>query len=275
MKKRLAALAMVTLALSGCAQLLRGAIIQAQAAQPISTEQEIAIGNAAAERLLSNPEVQLYQGEQVTAYVARIGKGIADLTPRKTLPWSFQVLESKDKNALSLPGGKIYITTGSLQAMENEAQLAGVLAHEIAHITQRHGIDQVKRAMVAQGILVSTLGTSPRAAQVAGIIAAEIVLRGYGRDAEYDADRQGAIYASQANYDPRALIRFLQLLGSGEAPGWLTPIETHPPINDRIKRLNLQIAESRLPGNVLNTAQYKASTAPLKTSASLLRVGRK
>lgn len=249
----------------GCAQLLRGGAVAAKAAIPISTEQEIALGSSGVQELLRDPRNKLYDNPQVNAYVTRIGREMAGHSGRPELPWTFYVLESPDRNAMAMPGGFIFVTTGALQAMQNEAQLAGVLGHEVGHVAKRHGIDQIKRALVAQGIVIGTLGSSPQAAQIAGAVVAEIVLRGYGREAEFEADKIGAEYMAQENYAPQQLAEFLKILAQGgQTPGWLAPLTTHPPVAERVAELNQVIASEQLKGATLDAEEFKAATGPLQ-----------
>ncbi|HBN09289.1 MAG TPA: hypothetical protein DD435_11810 [Cyanobacteria bacterium UBA8530] len=248
----------------GCYRLLLGGLFAAQAAAPISDQQEIAIGQAGVEQILAKPENRLYREPRVNAYVSEVGGEMARQTGRANLPWQFFILESPQKNAFSLPGGKIFVTTGILRSMDNRAQLAGVLGHEAGHIGARHGIAELKRALLARGVLISALGDTPMAGQIAGRLAAELVLRGYGRQAEFEADELGATYSSKANYDPRQLEIFLSDLGkSGESPAWLSPLETHPPIKERIERLENFIQKKNLGGSRIEAIPFKADMAPL------------
>lgn len=267
MRKLVAMLMLATTVsvVGGCAQVVRGGAVAAQAALPISTEQEIAIGRAGVQQLLQDPKHKLYENPQVTSYVTGIGRLMAKHADRPELPWTFYVLDSADRNAMALPGGFIFVTTGALQAMENEAQLAGVLGHEVAHVAARHGVDQIKRTLVAQGIVISALGTSPEAAQIAGTVVAELVLRGYGREAELESDRLGVRYMAQEGYAPQQLGAFLRILAQGgDTPGWLAPLTTHPPVDQRVARLDQVIVSQKLKGNKLEPREFKAATGPLQ-----------
>lgn len=251
--------------MTGCAQLLVGGLTAAQALQPISDEQEVAIGNAAVQKLLSDPRFRLYEGEALNRYVAGIGTALAQDTSRANLPWRFGIVDSPDLNAFALPGGVVMVTTGALKAMKNEAELAAVLAHEIGHVVERHGIEQLKRAMVAQGLAIAALGSSPQIAQAAGSIALQIVLNGYGRDAEFEADRLGTTLAAKLGYDPRALSGFLQTIAAhgGETPGWLVPLSTHPTVQQRIQRIDAVIREQKLTGSLTRAETFRRQIVPL------------
>ena len=254
-----------SLGMTGCAQLLIGGITAAQALQPISDEQEVAIGNSALQQMAADPKFQLYGGEALNQYVAQIGVRLAKETSRPNLPWRFGIVVSDDLNAFALPGGIICVTTGALKAMRNEAELAAVLAHEIGHVVERHGIDQLKRAMVAQGLAIAALGTSPEIAQAAGSIALQIVLNGYGREAEFEADRYGAQLAAKDGYNPVALVGFLETIAArgGETPGWLVPLSTHPSVEQRVQAIQQLVREQKLTGSKTNADAFKRQTAPL------------
>lgn len=268
MKKTLFTSALVALALSvsGCAQLLVGGLTAAQALQPISEAQEIQIGQAAAQEVLSDPKVRLYPDAQVDAYVTRVGARMAARSERPGLPWEFRVIQDPSLNAFALPGGQIFITTGALKAMKNEAELAGVLGHEVAHVAHKHGLDKLKQAMVAQGLLIAALGSSPELLQQAGKIALQLVLNGYGRAAELEADRYGTLYEARESYDPHALANFLQTLTatSGETPAWLGALSTHPSLAERLETIRQTIAQNHLSGGQARQAEFLAGTAPLR-----------
>lgn len=250
----------------GCAQVLLGGLVAGQALAPISDEQEIAIGRSAAQEVLADPKTPAFANTQVASYVQGVGMKVAQRSERPGLPYQFHVIASSELNAFALPGGQIFITTAALKAMKNEAELAGVLAHEVTHVAHRHGIEQLRRAMLAQGIAIAALGSTPALAQQAGKIALELVLKGYSRTAEDDADRYGAIFSSGASYDPNGLSTFLDTLAQtlGDTPKAFEPLSDHPIISERIKRISQIIAEQRLTGAQLNTETYLSQTQPVR-----------
>ncbi len=268
MKKTLFAstLALATLASTGCAQLLLGGLTAAQALQPISDEQEIEIGRGAAHEVLNDSKTEVYTHSGVNAYVQGVGKRMAARSERPSLPWEFRVIQDPALNAFALPGGQIFITTGALKAMKNEAELAGVLGHEVAHVAHKHGIEKLKQAMVAQGVAIATLGSSPQIAQQAGSIALQLVLNGQGRSAELQADRYGTIYGAGESYSPPALGDFLKTIhaSSGATPTWLGALSTHPPLEERLETIRQTIEENRLSGSVIRQSEFLAATAPLR-----------
>lgn len=268
MKKPLlaACLALLTLANTGCAQLLLGGLTAAQALQPITEEQEIEIGQSAAQEVINDPKTVIYTNPDVTAYVAAVGMRIAAQSERPNLPWEFRVVVDDDLNAFALPGGQIFITTGALKAMKNEAELAGVLGHEVAHVAHKHGITKLQQAMVAQGLAIATLGSSPALLRQAGAIALQLVLNGQGRQAELEADRYGAIYESSVNYNPNALGDFLTTIDSatGGTPEWLGVLSTHPPLSERLETIRATILLNRLSGTETRQAEFLLGTTKLR-----------
>lgn len=268
MKKTLLAttLAVMTLATSGCAQLLLGGLTAAQALQPITDEQEIEIGRSAAHEVLNDSKTRVYTHSGVNAYVREVGMRMASRSERPTLPWEFRIVEDPALNAFALPGGQIFITTGALKAMKNEAELAGVLGHEVAHVAHKHGIEKLRQAMIAQGIATATLGSTPQVAQQAGAIALTLVLNGQGRNAELEADRYGTMYEARENYNPQALGDFLRTIDStsGGTPAWLGALSTHPPLNERLETIRLTIEQHKLSGALMRASEYLTATSPLR-----------
>ncbi len=250
----------------GCAQILLGGLVAGQALTPITDEQEIAIGQSAAQEVLADPKTPAYTNTQVTSYVQSVGSTVAQRSDRPGLPYRFHVIASSELNAFALPGGQIFVTTAALKAMQNEAELAGVLAHEVTHVAHRHGIDQLRRAMLAQGIAIAALGSTPALAQQAGKIALDLVLKGYSRTAEDDADRYGAIFSNAASYNPSGLPSFLNTLATtlGDTPKAFEPLSDHPIISERVKRIEQVIAEQRLSAAQVNAETFLSQTQPVR-----------
>ncbi|HEY9855812.1 MAG TPA: M48 family metalloprotease, partial [Stenomitos sp.] len=182
------------------------------------------------------------------------------------LPYEFHVITSSELNAFALPGGQIFVTTAALKAMKNEAELGGVLAHEVTHVAHKHGIDQLRRAMLAQGIAIAALGSTPAIAQQAGKIALELVLKGFSRTAEDEADRYGARFTSAAGYDPHGLSSFLQTLAQtmGDTPKAFEPLSDHPIISERVQHITETISEWQLTGTEVSAQTFLNQTQPLR-----------
>lgn len=251
--KRLVPIAALTAALSMPVQppaeaitvndVLRGAVIAAQGLF-ISEADEIALGRATAQKILQQkPQVN---DPALQAYVTRIGQQVAAVSDRPKLPYQFFILDDKEVNAFAAPGGFIFVTTGALRFMQEESQLAGVLGHEIAHVAKKHSVNAIRKALVAQGVASAVLGDNQsQLIAIAANIGATLILKGFDRKAELEADHVGALYAYRANYDPRSLTRFLGALGKahGEPPQWLLPVADHPRSDDRVTRLNAYLAQ--------------------------------
>lgn len=185
----------------------------------ISEARELEIGREMHEKILAS--VPIYDDEALTAYVDEVGQRIARSADRPDLDYTFTILDSPDINAFALPGGFVYINRGLLTYLQTEAQLAAVLAHEIGHITARHGVRRdtaQKGAGIGTGILsvlsVLTTGTNV-VGDVAGLYASAAVM-GYGREMELEADRFGARYLYSAGYDPEAMVEVIGVLKNHE-----------------------------------------------------------
>lgn len=249
-----------------CSQILAGGLVAGQALLPISDDQEIQIGKAAAKEVLADPKTPAYVNTEVNAYVNAVGKKVAARSDRPDLPYTFNIVNSSELNAFALPGGEIFITTAALKAMKNEAELAGVLAHEVVHVARKHGTDGLRAAMVAQGITTAALGSTPALVQQAGKIAADLVLKGHSRGLESDADRYGAIYTNAAGYDPHGLGTFLTTLAqtSGDTPKAFEVFGDHPVISERVSNLEAQIAQQALNNRTQDAETFISRTAPLR-----------
>jgi len=231
----------------------------------VSVPQEIEIGRE------QNAQVRKRMAEvgdrEVTAYVARIGQRLAKAAPGAKYPYSFQVADAADINAFSLPGGPVWINRGVLRAAGNESQVAGVLAHEIAHIAQRHAADQLTKTLLAKwslGMLGAMLGNAGGAgtAQAAGAMMANGVFLKFSRDDERDADRVGLQIMRRAGWDPRGMIELFETLRREAArdPGAVEVFfSTHPSPQDRIARLRRAAAPARQA--VRDTAAFRAVKA--------------
>src|SRR5690606_32743729 len=171
------------------------------------------------EKILAS--VPIYDDEALIAYVDEVGQRIVRSADRPDLDYTFIILDSPDINAFALPGGFVYINRGLLTYLQTEAQLAAVLAHEIGHITARHGVRRdtaQKGAGIGTGILsvlsVLTTGTNV-VGDVAGLYASAAVM-GYGREMELEADHFGAKYLYNSGYDPQAMVEVIGVLKNHE-----------------------------------------------------------
>ncbi len=198
----------------------------------VSESQEIAMGMQAAQQ--TKAQIGPYQDSTWQSYVSTLGLQLAAKSERPQLPWAFTVVDDPAVNAFALPGGFIFVTRGILTHMNSEAELAGVLGHEIGHVTARHSATQMSRAQLAQ--LGLGLGTvlRPDMAQYMGVLSTglQLLFLKYTRDDETQADMLGFRYSLRSGYDPHAMLDLFSMLQGVEAasgqerlPTWAT---THP-----------------------------------------------
>jgi predicted Zn-dependent protease len=213
----------------------------------MSEQEEIQIGRQADAEI--RKQMGLYDNPALQEYVRSLGARLVTAAHRPGLPWTFAVVDEAAVNAFALPGGFIYVTRGIVPFMRNEAELAGVLGHEIGHVDARHSAEAYSRQLGAglglavAGILVPE--TQPLQG-VAGAGLGVLFLR-YGREAELESDRLGVRYTSMTGWDPRGvpgmlstLARLDQANGSTRGiPNWAL---THPPAADRVQRLDEVVA---------------------------------
>ncbi len=217
----------------------------------IGEGKEISMGREADPQIVE--QMGLYQDEALQQYISSLGKKLAATSERPKLPWTFRLIDDPVVNAFALPGGFIYITRGILANLTSEAQLAGVMGHEIGHVTARHSVEQMSRAQLAQVGLGVGMVLRPELQPFANAASSGLGLLflKFGRDDEKQADDLGLRYMMRAGYDPRPLpnvFRMLdkttQLAGGRGTPEWLS---THPNPANRSQRLEQEIAALNQP----------------------------
>jgi predicted Zn-dependent protease len=226
----------------------------------VSVSDEIAIGRQANAQV--RRQVPELTDDLVRDYVADLGRALVRATPGPRYPYSFSVADYRELNAFALPGGPVWIHRGVLQAATSERQVVGVLAHEIAHVAQRHAAEQLTQAMVANGLLGllgALLGNDggARAARIGASLLANGVFLKFSRDDEIEADRVGAEIMHRAGWDPRGLAEFMQILRreQGRDPSAVeTFFSTHPSPEGRLERLEREAA--RLGGGRRDTGRF-------------------
>lgn len=215
------------------------------ATREVDEKQEAEIGSeyaavlVGASPLLSNPEVE--------RYVNRVGRWLSLNSERPGLDWQFGVLDTGTVNAFSTPGGYVLISRGLLERMRNEAELAGVLAHEIAHVVKKHHLNAMRKGkgmeagVNALSIYLDQQGQRSAQAKeklVSGL--KEVMLRGLDKDDEFEADRMGVVIAARAGYDPFGLPSVVQMLQSlnPKDSDLALMFETHPDPGSRLDALD-------------------------------------
>ena len=229
----------------------------------MSEQEEIALGKQSDAEI--RQQMGVYEDRALQQYVDRIGQRLARQSYRPNLPWTFTVVDEPAVNAFALPGGFIYVTRGILPFLRNEAELAGVLGHEIGHVDGRHSVDQYSRQVLTQGALAGASVFLPKwqSALGAGSVAAQFAFLKFGRDAELEADRLGVNYASGGGWAPRAMEGVLGTLGrldaaQGERRGVPNWAMTHPPAEDRVIKIQDAVtAATSKGGTATNPAEYE------------------
>ncbi|SMP02544.1 Peptidase family M48 [Desulfurobacterium pacificum] len=211
----------------------------------IPTSQEVAIGRQAAAEI--ERKAKLCKDPVINRYVQEVGQKIVAVCGRHDITYHFKVIESDELNAFSLPGGWVYIYTGLLKHLDNEAELAFVLGHEVGHIVGRHAI---RRLQLIYGInLLLSLAFREHQPTVAEKeilnVLYRIVVAGYSRKEEFEADAMGAYFTGKAGWNPVASVETIKLLDSlmKFKPNGITELfMDHPTNRERIERLNRLIS---------------------------------
>jgi predicted Zn-dependent protease len=202
---------------------------------------EIALGREWSGRLLS--QYPVISNDSLQRYVNLVGLWVARQSRRATLPWTFGVVESDDINAFSAPGGYVFVTKGLYALLRNEAELAGVLGHEIAHVNLRHHVRLMqKERLLEKGKNFLAGQTRHDALKELAGTGAEISARAFDKDAEFECDRTGVEYAARAGYDPFAYLEVIDRIGASDRADRLSLLfKTHPHPRDRIAALEASI----------------------------------
>ncbi len=216
-----------------------------------SEAEEIAMGREADAEI--SAEMAMVDDAGLQSYVRDLGLRLAATSERPRLPWSFKVMDDPEVNAFALPGGFVYVTRGILGHLTSEAELAGVIGHEIGHVTAQHGVNQLSKQQLAGGGLLLGMILVPEmaeAADVASLGLGALFLK-YSRDDERQADDLGLRYMAGSGYEVRELPKVFALLGKvgaaeggGRLPNWLS---SHPDPGAREARAGTLIAERSYP----------------------------
>lgn len=208
----------------------------------VTEPQEIELGGGIASSLLG--AAPLLDNPAVQRYVNRVGRWIALQSERPDLPWHFGVLDDADINAFAAPGGYVFITKGLLARMNNEAELAGVLAHEISHVLRKHHLQALKKGARRELLAdladdaIKSHGGDERLSKLVSA-GTELYARGLDKEDEFESDRMGVVLAARAGYDPYGLPAVLQTLQSiNPADSNLALMfKTHPSFDKRLELL--------------------------------------
>ena len=243
------------------------ALVAACATNPVTGRRELALMSEAQEISIaqeSDPQIKaemgVYNDPELQSYVSEIGLRMAKISERPNLPWRFTVVDVPAVNAFAVPGGGIYITRGIMPFLDSEAELAGVIGHEIGHVTARHSAQQYTRQISGQVGLLA-LGIFVPAARPFGQLSGQalgVLFLRYGRDDELQADQLGARYESTLGWDPAGVPAFLSTLGrldeaAGDrrgVPNWLS---THPEPLSRVTEIQPTVDQLKAAGAGFST----------------------
>ncbi|MEE9316125.1 MAG: M48 family metallopeptidase [bacterium] len=240
----------------------------------VSTKQEVALGKATAQQVVN--EFGVYDDPELDKYINEVGQKLANVCERKKITYYFTVLDTPMVNAFAAPGGFIFVTRGILREMDDEAQLAGVVAHEIGHVVWRHGAKRLEKAFGYSAIiLLGEILTKKDLSQLRQYTSFlfSLMLQGYSRKNEFEADNAGVRYSLAAGYDPKGISDFFEKLKAMEKrppTKFETLFRSHPPTGDRIERIQLYLeqVEFEETGLVRNQEKFKRLTQNLPAEES-------
>jgi beta-barrel assembly-enhancing protease len=256
-----------------------GILKRAQQVQELrmTAEEERQLGEAVSDRVRKRYGV--VQDVNVHRYVTLVGTGVAQAAGSSDLSWTFIVLDTDAVNAFAAPGGFVHITRGALALVQDEAELAGVLGHELVHVTEKHTIRAIqKNKSIQMGADEKLSGNTALLNQVAENVYLDILEKGFGRSEENESDEKGVIAANKVGYAPQGLHRFLTRLQernkeSKEKRGLFA---SHPEMKERLERLTKQIASQKLSATATLADRYRKNvsyTPVAMTAIALVEAG--
>ena len=253
--------------LAGCGSTVQNPVTGQKERTVLDEKGEIALGQREQQQVLK--EYPVYANTRVQAYVNALGQRLARLSHRSDLTWHFTVLDSPEINAFALPGGYVYVTRGILAYLDSEAELAGVMGHEIGHVTARHGAQRATRqqdaglGVLAASVLGAVLesrgvGGAGRVASEVSQVAAAGYVASYGREQELQADGLGAEYLARSQFDPQTMVHVIRVLKDQEqfaadqaraqgrpAPAGSNWLASHPSNDQRLQAISNLAAQYR------------------------------
>jgi predicted Zn-dependent protease len=238
----------------------RKAIVKTSAAvrstfSDITEEEEYYIGRGVAALVLA--QYPAYHNDSLTRYINTVGQSVVAFSdrPETYAGYHFVILDSDEVNALAAPGGFVFVTRGLLRRCTNEEMLAAVLAHEVGHVAAKHGLQSIKKSRLIDAFKVIGQQAAERYGPeqlsqlttifegALGDVVDTLIIRGYDRKYEYEADDMAVKYVAATGYSPQGLADFLQTMvgdhGAEQGKGWF---KTHPPADQRVERVKTKIA---------------------------------
>lgn len=238
----------------------------------IGESQELAMGAEQYTPTQQTQGGQFYIDPELTLYVSEVGHKLAEVSDRPELPYEFVVLNNSVPNAWALPGGKIAVNRGLLTELDDEAQLASVLGHEIVHAAARHSVQRMQQGMLISAG-VAGLGFALTDNEWAGLlmggaaVGAQLALAQYGQGDELESDHYGILYMKEAGYDPQAAVELQELfleMSEGQQAGFIDGLfATHPPSAKRVRE-NSELVRKIGGGGYRGADVYRQKTATLR-----------
>ena len=257
-------LACLLTAQAACGGMLPGVMRSAPHFSPgfnlFTPEQDIELGRHSAVEIES--QLPLVEDEKVNAYVNALGQRLAARAPGYGFPYKFAVVDAREVNAFALPGGYVFVNAGAIAAARSEGELAGILAHEISHVSMRHGTTQATKSYLTRiglGLLGAVTGGHEtelgRLVGSFGVTSASAISLKFGRAAETEADIEGARLLAEAGYDPRDMAAFFQNLAARTGPRTGEMLGDHPDPADRAADITAATGSLTLTGKPLHDSE--------------------
>ena len=216
--------------------ILKQSVNTLQALQPIAYKEEKAIGGRLAVEVFSRYG-GAYDDPELLRYITLVGQAVADVSSRPDIDYHFAILNTEHPNAFATPGGYVFVSIGLLRMIENEAQLAGVLAHEVAHISQKHALQTLERSRSLQGVSSLTLAVMDKNPGMLDKLIDEVsnvlFTKGLDKNLEFEADKYGREFAYRMGYYPGGLQNFIHKLGKSAEGNKSIFMSTHPSAGER------------------------------------------
>jgi predicted Zn-dependent protease len=221
-------------------KILQKSVGAVQAFQPIGLEEEKAIGGSLALQVF-HKFGGMYKNAALQNYVNLVGKSLAEVSDRPEIDYHFAVLNTDHPNAFATPGGYVFVSVGLMRMLQTEAQLAGVLGHEVAHITRKHALETLQRSKVLSGLSGLTMAAMGQDEglfdQVVNEVSNVLFTRGLDKNLEFEADNYGMEYAYRMGYHPAGLKDFIKILGQSSSRESSIFLSTHPGPGERFQAL--------------------------------------
>ena len=222
-----------------------------------SDEEEIQLGEQFSHQI--EQEMQMYSDPIVTAYIDQLGQHLANHSQRKNITYHFKVVNSDVVNAFALPGGYLYVNIGLIRTAENEAELAGVLGHEIGHVVGKHSVKHLTRQLGFAALVQLALGEDQSKLEqiITGLLTNGVLMK-YSRDDEREADEYAIQEMYDAGMDPEGIATFFEKLlelQEGKPSRLAQLFSTHPPTSDRVAAVRSQIAKLPRKSNLQKDSQ--------------------